>query len=35
VDIKKSAINSVSKIDCDALILDEKSVSNTIPDIKV
>ncbi len=35
VDIKKSAIWSVSKIDCDWLIIDELSVSNAIPDIKV
>lgn len=35
VDIKKSATWSVSKIDCDALLLDEKSVSDTIPTIKV
>jgi Fe-S cluster assembly protein SufB len=35
VDIKKSAIGSVSKIDCDGLILDEHSRSDTIPDIRV
>lgn len=35
VDIKKSAIGSVSKIDCDGLILDERSRSDTIPDIRV
>ncbi len=35
VDIKKSAVWSVSKIDCDWLIIDELSVSNAIPDIKV
>jgi len=35
VDIKKSAIWSVSKIDCDWLIIDELSLSNAIPDIKV
>ena len=35
VDIKKSATGSVSKIDCDALLLDEISVSDTIPDIRV
>lgn len=35
VDIKKQAIWSVSKIDCDWLIIDEKSVNNAIPDIKV
>ncbi len=35
VDIKPSATGSVSKIDCDALLLDEISVSDTIPDIRV
>ena len=35
VDIKKSAIGSVSKIDCDGLILDDRSRSDTIPDIRV
>jgi Fe-S cluster assembly protein SufB len=35
VDIKKWATNSVSKIDCDALLLDSKSVSDTIPVLKV
>ncbi len=35
VDIKKSAIGSVSKIDCDGLILDSLSRSDTIPDIRV
>ncbi|MDD5769958.1 MAG: Fe-S cluster assembly protein SufB [Candidatus Gracilibacteria bacterium] len=35
VDIKKSAIGSVSKIDCDGLILDDISVNNAIPNIKV
>lgn len=35
VDIKKTAINAVSKIDCDGLILDEISSNNAIPDIKV
>jgi len=35
VDIKKSAIWAVSKIDCDALLLDNKSVSDTIPVINV
>ncbi len=33
VDIKPQAINSVAKIECDALLLDNKSVSDTIPDI--
>jgi len=35
VDIKKSAKNATSKIDCDWLILDNRSVSNTIPDIRI
>lgn len=35
VDIKSSAIGSVSKIDCDGLILDEISSNNAIPTIKV
>lgn len=35
VDIKKSAIGAVSKIDCDGLILDSRSRSDTIPDIRV
>lgn len=35
VNIKKWAIWSVSKIDCDWLIIDEISSSNAIPDIKV
>jgi Fe-S cluster assembly scaffold protein SufB len=35
VDIKPGAENSVAKIDCDALLLDEKSVSDTIPNILV
>lgn len=35
LDIKKSAIGAVSKIDCDGMILDEKSRSDTIPDIRV
>ena len=35
VDIKPGAIGSVSKIECDALLLDNKSVSDTIPDIRV
>jgi len=35
VDIKKSAIWSISKIDCDWLILDNISSNNAIPDIKV
>lgn len=35
VDIKKSAKGAISKIDCDGLILDASSRSDTIPDIKV
>jgi Fe-S cluster assembly protein SufB len=35
VDIKPGASGSVSKIECDALLLDNKSVSDTIPDIRV
>lgn len=35
IDIKKSATWAVSKIDCDALLLDNKSVSDTIPLINV
>ena len=35
VDIKSQAIWSVSKIECDGLILDDLSISNAIPDINV
>ena len=35
IDIKPSAIWAVSKIDCDALLLDNLSVSDTIPTIIV
>lgn len=35
VDIKPGAVGSVSKIECDALLLDNHSVSDTIPDIRV
>ncbi len=35
VEIKKSATWSVSKIDCDALLIDDISISNTIPKIDV
>ncbi|MCH2188264.1 Fe-S cluster assembly protein SufB [Candidatus Gracilibacteria bacterium] len=35
VDIKPGATGSVSKIDCDALLLDSDSASDTIPDIRV
>jgi Fe-S cluster assembly protein SufB len=35
IDIKKSATHAVSKVDCDGLILDDRSRSDTIPDIRV
>lgn len=35
VDIKQSALWSVVKVDCDGLILDTFSISDTIPDIRV
>lgn len=35
IDIKASAVGSVSRVDCDALILDDLSVSDTIPVIRV
>ncbi len=35
VDIKKSAIWSISKIDCDGLILDKISSNNAIPTINI
>lgn len=35
LDIKKSAENAECKIDCDGLILDDISRSDTIPDIRV
>ncbi len=35
IDIKKTALNSVSKVDCEWLLLDNKSVSDAIPIIKV
>lgn len=35
IDIKSGATWAVSKIDCDALLLDEKSISDTIPTINV
>ena len=35
VDIRLWATNSVSKIDCEALLLDRNSISDTIPEIKV
>jgi len=33
--IAKSAKNAISQVECDALILDEQSTSNTFPNIKV
>lgn len=35
LDIKKSATGAVAKIDCDGLLLDSLSRSDTIPDIRV
>jgi len=35
IDIRESAFGAVSKIECDALLLDDLSVSNTIPKINV
>lgn len=35
IDIKKSARNAFSNVDCDGLILDEQSRSDTIPDIRI
>ncbi len=35
LDIQPQAHNSVSRIDCDALILDSVSKNDTIPDIRV
>lgn len=35
VDIKKTASNAVCKVDCDGLLIDNTSVSNAIPDIRV
>jgi Fe-S cluster assembly protein SufB len=35
IDIKKSATGAFSKVDCDGLILDQLSRSDTIPDIRV
>jgi len=35
IDIKPSAVWAVSKIDCDALLLDNKSISDTVPKINV
>lgn len=35
IKINKSAENAISSIDCDALLIDEKSVSNTYPIMEV
>ncbi len=35
VDIKKSALNSTVKVDCDGLLIDKESISNAVPDIHV
>ncbi len=35
VDIRKTAKNAVSKVDCDWLLIDLNSISNAIPNIKV
>jgi len=35
IDIKKTAVWAISKIDCDWLILDEISSNNAIPNIKI
>lgn len=35
VDIKKTALYSLVKVDCDGLLIDSHSVSNAIPDIRV
>ena len=35
VDIKKTAKNAVSKVDCDWLLINSNSVSNAVPDIRV
>lgn len=35
VNIKKGAVNSKSFVQCDALILDEKSISNTVPYMEI
>lgn len=35
IDIKKSATNATSKVDCDGLLIDHNSISNAIPDIKI
>jgi len=35
VDIKKWAVGATVKVDCDGLLIDDTSVSNAIPDIRV
>ena len=35
VNVKKGAVNSKSFVQCDALILDERSVSNTVPYMEI
>jgi Fe-S cluster assembly protein SufB len=35
VDIKPSALNSTVNVECDGLLIDEDSVSNAVPDIRV
>lgn len=35
VDVKKTAKNAVCKVDCDGLLIDNISVSNAIPDIRI
>jgi Fe-S cluster assembly protein SufB len=35
VDIKSSADHAVNSTECDALLFDEKSISTTIPHIRV
>lgn len=34
IDIKPGATGSVTKIECDALLLDEQSIADTIPEIR-
>lgn len=35
IDIKKTALGAVSKVDCEGLLIDKESVSNAIPDVRV
>jgi len=35
LDIKPSAENAVASMDCDGLLLDDRSTSDTYPDIRV